>query len=246
MALLAGVDGCRGGWFVVLCDEGSGDTSHRVVRDFAAVLDHVRNAAMTVVDMPIGLLDEAEPGGRTCDREARRLPGVQGCTVFSPPVRAALEGWRCRPARDRAAYDAANRANKESSHHNIGISIQCFSLFPKLRQVDDEMTPDQQRQVKESHPEVAFALLNCGTPLPWNKHTKEGRNDRRTLLLDAGLPEVERILAEYQRDKQVAEDDILDAYALVHVARRILGSEAVCLPENPPTDKRGLRMEIWG
>jgi predicted RNase H-like nuclease len=108
------------------------------------------------------------------------------------------------------------------------------------------MKPDLQRRVKESHPEVAFALLNCGTPLPSNKHTKEGRNDRRTLLLDAGLPEVERIVTEYQRDKRVAEDDILDACALVHVAGRILGSEAVCFPENPPTDRRGLRMEIWG
>ena len=249
MALLAGVDGCHGGWFVVLCDEGSGDTSHRVVQDFAAVLDHVRNAAMTVVDMPIGLLDKAQPGGRECDRQARRLLGVRGCTVFSPPVRAALEGWRCPPVKDKAAYiaayDAANRANKENSHHNIGISRQCFGIFPKLAEVDRLMTPELQCRIRESHPEVAFALLNCGTPLRWNKHTKEGRNDRRTLLFDAGLPEVERILPEYQGDGRVAEDDILDAFVLVHVARRILRSDAVCLPGNPPTDRRGLRMEIW-
>ncbi len=237
MALLAGVDGCHGGWFVVLCDEGSGDTSHRVVQDFAAVLDHVRYAAMTVVDMPIGLLDHAQHGGRECDREARKMLGKRGCTVFSPPVRAAL--------REKSYHDAL-AVNRASSRHNIAISRQCFGLFPKLRQVDDEMTPDQQRQVKESHPEVAFALLNCRRPLPSNKHTDDGRKRRRAILAKAGLPEVERILREYQGDKRVAEDDILDACALVHVARRILGREAVCLPENPPTDKRRLRMEIWG
>jgi predicted RNase H-like nuclease len=165
--------------------------------------------------------------------------------VFSPPVRAALDAWRCRPPRDGAAYDTANRANKESSEHNIGIPRQCFGIFPKLDEADRLMTPEFQCRIKESHPEVAFTLLNRGTPLQWNKHTKEGRNDRRRLLFDAGLREVERILPEYRSDSRVAADDILDALALVATAKRIVRGEAERIPADPPCDARGLRMEMW-
>jgi predicted RNase H-like nuclease len=42
----------------------------------------------------------------------------------------------------------------------------------------------------------------------------------------------------------VARDDILDAMAACWTAERIVSGEALCLPDDPPRDARGLRMEI--
>jgi predicted RNase H-like nuclease len=44
--------------------------------------------------------------------------------------------------------------------------------------------------------------------------------------------------------KDVAHDDILDAFATLWSAERILRGESRSLPESPPTDEFGLRMEI--
>src|SRR5205814_822845 len=77
--LAAGVDGCRAGWVVVLTDTACADVGAHaevmVACDFRAVLDLTRGARVVGVDMPMGLLDAAVPGGRECDRHARRLLG---------------------------------------------------------------------------------------------------------------------------------------------------------------------------
>jgi len=98
-----------------------------VARDFTGVLDVTRAARVVGVDMPIGLLDAAAQAGRECDRHARRLLGRgRACSVFSPPVRCALR---------RPTYRAALAANRASSAARLGISIECFFLFPRLREV---------------------------------------------------------------------------------------------------------------
>lgn len=165
MSLVAGVDGCRGGWFVVSLGMGDRQISPCIAPRFGDVLDLTRDAETVVIDMPIGLLDHAQHGGRECDREARKQPGVRGCTVFSPPVRAALL---------EETYAGALAVNRASSPHYIGISRQCFGIFPRLAEVDGLLTPELQHRIKESHPEVVFAFLNGGTSLGSNKHTDNG------------------------------------------------------------------------
>ncbi|HEX5813965.1 MAG TPA: DUF429 domain-containing protein, partial [Methylomirabilota bacterium] len=86
--LVAGADGCRAGWVVVLANGSAAAVA--VVPRFADVLAAAADARVIGVDMPIGLLERAAPGGRECDRLARRLLGHRGCCVFTPPVRAAL------------------------------------------------------------------------------------------------------------------------------------------------------------
>jgi len=49
---------------------------------------------------------------------------------------------------------------------------------------------------------------------------------------------------EKYRAKDVATDDILDAFAALWTAKRIWTSNARSLLENPPTDSKGLKMEI--
>jgi predicted RNase H-like nuclease len=76
--LIAGVDGCRAGWIVVLAQSDAQDAQQhqiRLCRSFAEVLCLEPAPAVIAVDMPIGLLGEPQPGGRECDRLARRLLG---------------------------------------------------------------------------------------------------------------------------------------------------------------------------
>ncbi len=60
MAWVAGVDGCRAGWFVVLAeyDRGAGREEHQICTSFREVLDLKPKPSITAVDIPIGLLAE--------------------------------------------------------------------------------------------------------------------------------------------------------------------------------------------
>ena len=232
-ALVAGADGCRAGWVVVLAD-GSAATLCVVPR-FADVLRAAAGARVIGVDMPIGLLDRAQPGGRECDRQARRLLGRRACCVFTPPVRSAL---RAR------VYARALATNRASSAARLGISIECFGLFDKLRDVDAALTrrPVLARRVREVHPELAFREM-AGTPagLP-PKRSSIGRA-QRLALLERRFAGVRDTASRPPRG--AAADDVIDAHAVCWSAARIARDRAVCLPARPSRDARGLRMAIW-
>jgi predicted RNase H-like nuclease len=229
---IAGADGCRAGWVVVLHDAESGTLRLRVVSSGRALLSLAETPAALGVDLPMGLPERAEHGGRACDRAARRLLGrPRASSVFAPPVRAVL---------DAESYDEAQAANRRSSPEGIGLSIQAYHLVKKIRALDGLLTPPRQAFVREVHPEVSFAAMNGGTGLAASKKTPEGRARRRTLLVDAGLDPPE------ETPSGAAPDDLLDACASCWTAARIARGTARRFPETaPPTDARGLRMEIW-
>lgn len=231
--LVAGADGCRAGWVVVTA--AGRDVATCVVRSFADVLHAAAGARVLGVDMPIGLLEQAIPGGRECDRQARRLLGRRGCCVFSPPVRGALAA---------RAYAGALAANRASSSARLGISIECFNLFAKLREVDAALTrqPALARRVREVHPELAFrAMAGAPAGLP-PKRSAAGRA-RRLALLERRFPRVRAAVVRPPRG--AAADDVIDAHAVCWSAARIARARAVCLPARPSRDARGLPMAIW-
>jgi predicted RNase H-like nuclease len=234
--LVAGVDGCRAGWVVVLSDGSRVEV--RVARDFAGVLELTRGARVVGVDMPIGLLEAAAPGGRECDRHARRLLGrARACSVFSPPARCALA---------RPTYAGALSANRASSAARLGISIECFFLFPRLREVDEALSVNVRLadRVTEIHPELSFrALAAAPVGLVEPKRSPRGRS-RRVALLRPVFPRIGRALKA--RVSGLAPDDVLDAHAVAWSAARVAQHTAVCLPARPaPRDARGLPMAIW-
>jgi len=240
--LVAGVDGCRAGWVVVLtetaCVDGAASAEVAVAHDFRGVLDLAREARVVGVDMPMGLLDAAVSGGRECDRQARRLLGwPRACSVFTPPVRDALS---------RASYRRALSVNRASSAARLGISIECFGLFPRLREVDEALTADPAlaERVTEIHPELSFrALAGASIGLGEPKRSPRGLS-RRLALLRPVFPSLRRTLQ--RRLGGVAADDILDAHAVAWSAARVARDGAVCLPSRPaPRDARGLPMAIW-
>jgi threonine dehydratase len=231
--LIAGADGCRAGWVVVLA--GGVETTVQVVPRFVDVLHAAADAVVLGVDMPIGLLDRAVPGGRDCDRRARRLLGRRACCVFTPPVRSALRAGR---------YAEALALNRRSSAARLGISIECFGLFAKLREVDGALRrrPALARRVREVHPELAFrAMARAPVGLP-PKRSPVGRAARLALLARR-FPDVGAAAARPPRGAAV--DDVIDAHAVCWSAARIAGGRGVCLPARPGRDARGLPMAIW-
>ena len=233
---VAGVDGCKSGWFVVLWRTDENRFTSRVVRDFAAVLAFAEAAGIIAIDIPVGLLDKALPGGRLCDVFARKLlhPNRMS-SVFSAPVRGTLES---------STYTEALTINRGSSHHDRGLSKQCFGILPKIREVDLLMSPDLQKRVREVHPELSFRSLNNGGTLSYPKHTLEGRTERLDLLVRNGFASfIAQTLGT--RLKHAAPDDMLDACAACWSARQIAAGAASRIPPDPPRDARGLCMEMW-
>jgi predicted RNase H-like nuclease len=215
MPPVAGVDGCRTGWIVV--HEGGA----RVHRDFAAVLDALPDDTVVAVDMPIGLADHYEPGGREVDQAARTELGPKRSSVFSAPPRGIL-GARTLP-------DARRRGAR--------LTLQTLNLLPRIEDVDRVMTPALQSRVYEVHPELSFAAMGDGRPVLAPKRSAAGSAERRAILQRAGVVVPERPAG-------AALDDLLDACALSWSARRVAEGTASRVPDAPARDARGLRMEL--
>jgi len=234
---VAGVDGCRGGWFAVLVRLGSGSVPRSEARlflcnSFSELVSLPENPAPIAVDIPIGLLDRAEPGGRTCDRAARVILGrSRASSVFTPPTRTALQA---------RAYREAMRMN------GAGMSRQAFNIMGKIREVDELMEPNLQDRVFEAHPELALMGLG-GRPMRHKKKTPAGWREREALVAPSfGRHYIDpsQVLDRFGRSR-LATDDVLDAYALAITAERIHTRSAVRLPESAPDrDAKRLRMEI--
>jgi len=230
--LVLGVDGTPQGWIGVFRSLDGAQPPHaRFFATFDDVLAAEEMPDVVAVDMPIGFLNAAARGGRACERCARaRLKG-RTSSVFSAPSRAALS---------KDDYPAALATNRTGN--GVGLSKQSFHLFPKMREIDAGMTPQLQARVRESHPELAFAIL-AGAPMAHPKRTAEGRVERLAVLQALGY---DRSLLDphpFAR-KQVSPDDLLDAAVLALSAARIARGEALRLPAEPEQDGRGLTMEI--
>jgi len=234
---VAGVDGCRAGWFIVLHNESAGPVRCRVAADFEALIDLPEAPRYIGIDVIIGLPDAPRSGGRLCDQHARQLLGwPRSSSVFSPPAQATLS---C------TTYEDALIANRAASPDEVGITKQAFHLFPKLREVDACMTPARQERVREVHPELAFFAMNGEASLAYSKHDPAGRDERLQLLRAHGFDSMEKTV-DAHAGSDVGADDILDAYAACWTARRMAAGSALRLPEQePPRNAAGLRMEIW-
>ena len=217
-------------------DLESGETAHRVAPDFAGLLEVCAGAVALAVDIPIGLMERVERGGRPVDRLAReRLKPYRASSVFSPP---------CRPALACLTYEDAAKVTRAHSTSGSALTRQSFGLFPKLREVDELMTPERQRVVHEVHPELCFATMNGDGPLEVSKKKPEGQEVRIDLLHAAGF-EVSGRSVRRSAKGGAGRVDVLDAYACCWTAARIARGGAERLGGDSDVDSRGLRMEMW-
>ncbi|MGA1578439.1 MAG: DUF429 domain-containing protein [Steroidobacteraceae bacterium] len=227
---LAGIDGCPAGWVAAI--QADTEVELRLASRLKDLVAGLPARSLLAIDMPIGL---PEAGHRECDVLARRrLGAARGASVFAAPVRAVLN------ARDYATALARHRRAD-----GRGLSRQAFNILPKIREVDRLLAsrPNLRRRMIEVHPESSFAQWNGGAPIPAGKKTREGRQ-QRSHLVDTRWPGLREAFLALTLRREVAEDDILDAFAALWSAERYVRGEALCLPERRVRDTRGLWMAI--
>jgi hypothetical protein len=120
---LYGTDGCPSGWVVCNLDAAHTRIETTVHVGILDVLRQLDGNDVLVIDIPIGLLPERVPGGRECDRIARRLIGPRRSSVFSAPCRPAL------------------RANGWDEARAFGLTKQGHAILPKIAAVDKGIDP---------------------------------------------------------------------------------------------------------
>ena len=239
-----GVDGCPGGWFCVGLDD-DWNYGFGVVVTFADLLDVVSNSDLVLIDIPIGLPEGS--GGRQADFVARSLLDHphRKSSVFPTPTRQTVRQAGMRPSDYRAAVTVSRRTSGK------GLSRQAFAISPKIAEVDDVLAVHSRNTastVREVHPELCFWALNGGQAMSYGKKSTEGEEERLRVLrrYDEEADELLDWVSSSYPKRRVARDDIVDALAAAVTARLacILPSGLRTAPTNPPTDNRGLPMEM--
>ena len=206
MRIVAGVDGCPGGWVAAVW--GPGGVEWRVAPlPVASLLDVVRDAEVVAIDVPIGC------GPRECDLLAKAMLAPASSSVFVVPPRDQLESL------DHAAAVALAR-----SQGGKAMSIQTWNIGARIL----DATDNADARCVEAHPELSFLAL-AGHPLP-TKHSAPGLG-ARIVALGTVFDDVPGLLAAAPR--QAKADDALDALACAWTARRVLDGLAEQLGNGP-------------
>lgn len=225
--LIAGVEPCPGGWLVVgarLTGTTAFPIDPEVFPTFTEIIDRRPSFDVIAIHCHLSFPDESTPGGRRCDREARRLLGwPRSGAVLSPPSRRYLE---------TADLDASARK---------GLNPITARMMPRYAEVAREMQPYRQRQVYEVHPELGFYQLNDEKPMRLSKFNEDGIQERRSLV-EQRVQGANAILDA--RLIGIKTRHLLDATANLTTARRIAARAVRRLPADPEWDGQGLRMEI--
>ncbi|HWS73295.1 MAG TPA: DUF429 domain-containing protein [Thermoanaerobaculia bacterium] len=231
MLNIAGTDGCRAGWLCLIEELETRRVGSKIFATFVELADALA-VNVIAIDIPIGLTDS---GARACDLQARKILGPKrGSSVFPAPIRALLK------AGDYATTNALSRRV-----HQKGVSAQAHAIYNKVAEVDDVLraSPELRDRVIEVHPEVTFAHWN-GSAIVESKKTKEGRSIRRALIDAHFAAEAFESVRHLYKRSEVADDDILDAFAALRTAERIVAGEAVTIPSPLQRDRSGLPMRI--
>lgn len=233
MTRVAGVDGTPGGWAVVIVEADR--RRIRKVRALSEIFDGAARLDVVAVDVPIGLCDAYETGGRACDREARKCLQKRASSVFPAPVRPVLaaSSWEDACARSRASAPGGK-----------AISKQTYFILPKIREVDNllQARPQLREVVREVHPEVCFCEL-AGRPMVYSKKKQTGRKER-VQVLSQPFPDLDAIVNDGRKEGLPIED-ILDATVACWSALRLADGKGRSLVEPVPHDTTRLPMTIW-
>jgi predicted RNase H-like nuclease len=147
----------------------------RKVAALSSIVNGTTHFDIIAVDVPIGLLDAYEVGGRACDRAARKFLGkARRNSVFPAPVRPVLAA---------TSWDDACARSRASAPHGNALTRQTFAILPKIREVGEllQTRPELRDVVREVHPEVCFCEL-VGKPMEHRKASILGREERMRAL----------------------------------------------------------------
>ena len=219
MSQIIGIDGCKRGWFSVW--QNPDDT---IQSSIFSTLNHLKDffndeAHLIIgIDMPVVLSDFIP---READQLARKLLSKKASSVFTAPTPEMLE----QPNYERASYVSKRLFGKS-------MSLQSWYLFPKIKDVQT-IIHDAHISLYEIHPELSFRAMNQEEVILESKKSKEGFEIRNALLRRHFESfDFESIRNLYPR-KDVMDNDILDAMAVLWSTKRIQANEASFLPKIP-------------
>ncbi len=236
MAMVAGIDGSRGGWAVAVARMDTrnrvsgvewhavrGQDSPGVVRALSLARD--AGAVVLGIDAPIGLPDD---DWRPCDLLAKRRLGRGSARVFLVPPRDVLAA--------PTYADARAVARQVLGGHSV--SAQAYGLRGGVLALDGALRgdPEAAATVVEVHPELSFMAMSGrppGDPLP-SKRTPGGRAAREAAL-------AAWLLGDADLDAP-GGDDHLDALAAAWSAHRWAAGAAEVLGGD--VDRHGLPMRM--
>ncbi len=229
----AGIDGCKLGWILISFDEG--EEKYQIIQSNDELKAVFETYDRIFIDMPIGLEDEEYT--RECDALLRKeLGGEYSSSVFSPPIRPALEA---------PSYVEANMISYEWTEKKL--SLQSWNITPKIKVLDELLraNPDFKKKVLESHPELLFQKLNGGMIFQ-KKNLKKGIRHRLELIKEEEsiADDFFRDIKEEWRRSEVGEDDIVDAMALAYYAKKSELKGIKTLPTEVNFDSEGLPKAI--
>ena len=236
---LVGIDSCKKtskyhGWAVFWLDdyENYGFGVYHTIEDIVA--DH-KDADCMLIDIPVGLPENEQDEIARPDRELRsRLKG-KSSSVFNTPCRQAVY---CQDKQE------AKSVNVQFLHKSL--SEQSLGFATKIREVDLFLSGKSQYigQLRESHPEFAFAILNDGKPLISKKNECAGLDERK-LVLSRHFIHAEKALGEIiSQYPKLLIDDFVDAMVLAVIGLNGMKSGFDTIPKEPIKDNRGIPMEI--
>jgi len=219
LPLIIGIDGCKSGWFSVWENQDKSIHSS-VFSNLNELKNFFKNESQLIVgiDMPV-VLSEVIP--RQADQLARKLLSKKASSVFTAPTPEML---------DQPNYEKASLVSKKL--FGKSMSLQSWYLFPKIKDVQT-MIHHEDMQIYEIHPELSFRAMNNEQVILESKKSPEGFAIRNSLLsMHFENFIFEEIRRQYAR-KDVMDNDILDALAVLWSAKRIQSNQASFLPQAP-------------
>lgn len=221
-----GVDWIKGKWLAV--EVSNNIARYNIFDNIKEFCKKYENVDSILIDVPIGLPENAEQAEERPDKSARAYlkNAHRKSSIFPVPFRQMVY------------------AENQKEFWNIAKSLdakttpQSYAIIKCIRQVDEYLrdNPIWKNKLLESHPECAFQALNNGKGLECSKHTEEGI-ELRTKILSKYVKNIKSLIMMTPKD---AREDILDALCLAITAK--LGVKSI--PENPKIDSVGLKMQI--
>lgn len=219
MSLIIGIDGCKSGWFSVW--ENQDKSIHSAVfSNLNELKNFFKNESQLIlgIDMPV-VLSEVIP--RQADQLARKLLSKKASSVFTAPTPEML---------NQPNYEKASLVSKRL--FGKSMSLQSWYLFPKIKDVQT-MIHHEDMQIYEIHPELSFRAMNNEQVILESKKTHEGFALRNALLSMHFKNFIFEDIRNQHARKDVMDNDILDALAVLWSAKRIQSNQASYLPQAP-------------
>ena len=219
MSLIIGIDGCKSGWFSIWENQDKSIHSS-VFSNLNELKNFFKNESQLIlgIDMPV-VLSEVIP--RQADQLARKLLSKTASSVFTAPTPEML---------DQPNYEKASLVSKRL--FGKSMSLQSWYLFPKIKDVQT-MIHHEDMQIYEIHPELSFRAMNNEQVILESKKTQEGFALRNALLSMHFKNFIFEDIRNQHARKDVMDNDILDALAVLWSAKRIQSNQASYLPQAP-------------